>query len=198
MGMDAGITVVFLDGNGSKIYKEHVDCYQCRASGDTFSVPSRTDKVKVYFSTEYEHYSDSDISDSDDELFTTLDMSQIYTICRAEIENNADKLAYWQQLECKAMDWCNLLDEESKRLDKECSEEKQFMKKIDAFEDDVYDNYDEEPAPKPFLEYLEFRMKKRDEDDTHEFNYEPLCKIIMETFKKASQQQQKNKKIKIE
>lgn len=190
MGMDAGITIVFLDKYGKKIYREYIDCYKGNAAGDTFSIAHGADKVKVYYSTEYDRYSDSDMSDSENESYTELDFKRLFTICKSEIDNkDAQKSAQFRHAVCESNDWRTLLSAEADRLRNGSIAEKELSQRIDKFDDYICDYY-EDPSPKPFqgfIGFLQFLMweLKEDYDNDNDFDYKPLCKILMDTFEDA-------------
>lgn len=60
MGVDAGVTIIFYNSDGEIIKKFSIDCYKFQANGKSFKIPSNAHSVKVYFSSEYDRYLDSE------------------------------------------------------------------------------------------------------------------------------------------
>lgn len=188
MGIDAGVTVVFLNEAGEKVDREYIDCYKCSANGDTFNVPSGTHKVKVYFSTEDDRYIDSDgDSSDDDDYWNGVDIERIMAACKEEINMNDATREYWTNLKCDPEVWSTLICTKCTTMEKD-DESKKMLKRLNSFED-FLDDFVLELPPKSILEFLEFIANIEPmfiKDDEADLDYKTLVKIMMECFEEGA------------
>lgn len=187
MGMDAGINVYFYNKEGKQIRKEYVDCYNYKANARKFLTPTDTNEVKVCFSTEYDNITDSDNSESEDEIEIFIDFERLFIACREVIDANVEKRDYYLQLKCAPEVMGTFICMEMVEMEKDPSK-KEINDKLFAahkiIDEHLYLN-----RAKPILEILEYMstVELDYDDQPDEYDYKPLAEIILKCFDEGAQ-----------
>lgn len=188
MQKDAGVNVVFLNESGEQVDREYIDCYKCDVNGATFTVPSDTHKVKVYFSTEGDHYMDSDGESGDgDDVWHYIDIDRIFAACKEEINMNDTTREYWAKLKCEPDAWATCMCIKGVDMEKD-RDVKEMLKILTNFEKFIGEYIIELP-PKSILEFLELMANIETfstVEDESDLDYKTIVKIIMECFEEGA------------
>lgn len=138
--------------------------------------PGVTLYFKSYSGSDESENSDSDDYEIDEDNYLFIDYVQLYKICQAQIDSSAVK--------CEPDAWVSALCQKAVELE-ETNYDNKTLDKLSEIANHIGKYFTSHTPDKSFNDVFYHLLKETRQDV--DFDYEPLAKLVIETFEEASE-----------